>query len=255
MKKSWSDFFIAISICNTVVVVDSMKSTDSAGSNYNEAFDDSTLSAAEIDHDIDGRTSAKVSNGCLDCHVTGEAQASSEPFVMYKNRNVADDPKTQIRNNGSLKQSNHMCSTHYKATGRTPKLGKLYESRPKYEAESPDEEALVKGAYFFGYILKARFPGSVRLRHPNGSVSDFELLHTLGFDSSRKRMSIIVRNPDGEIQLFCKGADTVIMSRLDNYSGMCFFHSCFILASLFSFEFHLFIYIYLWVALQPMCFR
>ena len=249
MKKSWSDFFIAISICNTVVVVDSMKSTDSAGSNYNEAFDDSTLSAAEIDHDIDGigsarRSSAKVSNGCLDCHVTGEAQASSEPFVMYKNRNVAEDPKTQIRNNGSLKQSNHMCSTHYKATGRTPKLGKLYESRPKYEAESPDEEALVKGAYFFGYILKARFPGSVRLRHPNGSVSDFELLHTLGFDSSRKRMSIIVRNPDGEIQLFCKGADTVIMSRLDNYSGMCFF----IFVSFSHLYFHLnFIYLYIYI--------
>lgn len=32
-------------------------------------------------------------------------------------------------------------------------------------------------------------------------------------------MSVIVRDPNGKIKLFCKGADTVIYERLDNNSG------------------------------------
>lgn len=203
---------------------------DSAGSNYNDAFDDSTLSAVDIEnqHDFDtvsgpSTNSTKHNNGSLDIDkdrkISGDG-FRSEPFVMYKNRNAVDNGITRIQsqkaNNGSL---NKFKCTEYEATGKTPKLGKLYE-KPKYEAESPDEEALVKGAHLFGYTLKARFPGSIRLRLPSGIETDFELLHTLPFDSTRKRMSIIVRNPEGEVQLFCKGADTVIMSRLGNYTGM-----------------------------------
>ena len=233
-KKSWADFFVAISICNTVVVVDTMKSVDSGGSNYNEAFDDSTLSAADLDgiqdvNSADGprSNSTKLSNGILSVGANGEVghdDVPREPFVMYKSRCPGDNGKTQIKNhrtsNGFLDSPSRPCSTEYQATGKTPKLAKLKDEKPRYEAESPDEEALVKGAYWFGYALKARLPGSVRLRLPSGVETDFDLLHTLGFDSSRKRMSIIVRNPDGDIQLFCKGADTVIMSRLSNYSGI-----------------------------------
>ena len=37
------------------------------------------------------------------------------------------------------------------------------------------------------------------------------------FTSERKRMSIIVRDPDdGLIKLYCKGADSVILARLDD---------------------------------------
>lgn len=36
---------------------------------------------------------------------------------------------------------------------------------------------------------------------------DYNLLNLLEFNSSRKRMSVIVSNEDGEIFLFCKGAD------------------------------------------------
>jgi magnesium-transporting ATPase (P-type) len=36
------------------------------------------------------------------------------------------------------------------------------------------------------------------------------------FNSDRKRMSIIVRDPaDGHVKMFTKGADSIIKSRLD----------------------------------------
>ena len=231
LKKSWSEFFVAISICNTVVVVDSMKSVDSAGSNYNQAFDDSTLSAIDLDHSLDNsdscrKASTKVTNGDLNFTTNLEPSNSSEPFVTYRNRkaygNLETPQHTQNLVNGAVKRVNNSWSC--RASASTPKLGELNE-KPKYEAESPDEEALVKGAYYFGYVLTGRFPESVRLRLPSNSEANYELLHTLGFDSSRKRMSVIVRNPDGQIQLFCKGADTVIMSRLHSYSGMHYFVS------------------------------
>ena len=39
-------------------------------------------------------------------------------------------------------------------------------------------------------------------------------LQLLEFNSTRKRMSVIVRNPQGQIILYCKGADSVIYQRL-----------------------------------------
>ncbi|KAL1568501.1 putative phospholipid-transporting ATPase 9 [Salvia divinorum] len=42
----------------------------------------------------------------------------------------------------------------------------------------------------------------------------YKLLNVLEFDSSRKRMSVIVRNEEGKLLLFCKGADSVMFERL-----------------------------------------
>ena len=43
---------------------------------------------------------------------------------------------------------------------------------------------------------------------------EYEILNVCEFNSTRKRMSTVVRCPDGRIKLFCKGADTVILERL-----------------------------------------
>lgn len=45
---------------------------------------------------------------------------------------------------------------------------------------------------------------------------EFEILNVCEFNSTRKRMSTVVRCPDGKIKLYCKGADTVIMERLSS---------------------------------------
>jgi phospholipid-transporting ATPase len=50
----------------------------------------------------------------------------------------------------------------------------------------------------------------------NGQEKQYELLNVCEFNSTRKRMSAILRYPDRSIRLFCKGADTVILERLSD---------------------------------------
>ena len=53
----------------------------------------------------------------------------------------------------------------------------------------------------------------VHVKTPRGD-EQYELLNIIEFTSTRKRMSVIVRTPDGRIKLFIKGADSVILARL-----------------------------------------
>ncbi|KRG04765.1 probable phospholipid-transporting ATPase IA isoform X5 [Drosophila mojavensis] len=82
-----------------------------------------------------------------------------------------------------------------------------------YHAASPDERALVDGARRFGYIFDTRTPEYVEI-NALGKRMRFEVLNVLEFTSQRKRMSVIVRTPEGKIKLFTKGADSVIYERL-----------------------------------------
>ncbi|UKZ80625.1 hypothetical protein TrVFT333_008388 [Trichoderma virens FT-333] len=85
----------------------------------------------------------------------------------------------------------------------------------KYQAASPDEGALVAGAVTMGYKFTARKPKSVIIE-ANGREMEYELLAVCEFNSTRKRMSAIFRCPDGKIRVYCKGADTVILERLND---------------------------------------
>ncbi len=45
---------------------------------------------------------------------------------------------------------------------------------------------------------------------------EFEVFRRMEFNSDRKRMSILLRDPDdGHFKLYCKGADSIIKERLD----------------------------------------
>jgi len=86
--------------------------------------------------------------------------------------------------------------------------------RVEFKAQSPDEAALVATARDMGFALTERTQRGVIL-NVQGERREYEVLNILEFNSSRKRMSAIVRMPDtGKIILFCKGADNVIYSRL-----------------------------------------
>jgi phospholipid-transporting ATPase len=47
-----------------------------------------------------------------------------------------------------------------------------------------------------------------------GESKEYQVLNICEFNSTRKRMSTLLRGPDGKIKLYCKGADTVILERL-----------------------------------------
>lgn len=89
------------------------------------------------------------------------------------------------------------------------------EGNIKYQAASPDEGALVEGAMQLGHKFVARKPRSVIIE-VEGKRLEYELLAVCEFNSTRKRMSAIYRCPDGKIRVYCKGADTVIMERLND---------------------------------------
>ncbi|KAI8909915.1 hypothetical protein DFJ77DRAFT_109181 [Powellomyces hirtus] len=82
-----------------------------------------------------------------------------------------------------------------------------------YQASSPDEAALVKGAQQLGARFHTRRPKSVTITH-DGREEEYEVLNVNEFNSTRKRMSILCRAPDGTIKIYIKGADTVILERL-----------------------------------------
>ncbi|KAF7592101.1 hypothetical protein BBP40_000706 [Aspergillus hancockii] len=83
----------------------------------------------------------------------------------------------------------------------------------EFKAQSPDEAALVGTARDCGFTLLGR-QGDDLILNVMGEERTYTVLNTLEFNSSRKRMSAIIRMPDGHIRLFCKGADSIIYSRL-----------------------------------------
>ena len=89
-------------------------------------------------------------------------------------------------------------------------------SEDNYNASSPDELSFIKFCAKLGIV----YEGDQILKEENKTIRKityyvdkfrryqkvYDLLHTLEFDSTRKRMSVIVRSHDtGEYILFCKG--------------------------------------------------
>lgn len=97
-------------------------------------------------------------------------------------------------------------------------LPETRDGRVEFQASSPDELALVRAAQELGYLVTERTPHTMTLQVPQPSGQSesmvYEVLDVIEFSSARKRMSVIVRYPDGRISLVCKGADSVILPRL-----------------------------------------
>lgn len=68
---------------------------------------------------------------------------------------------------------------------------------------SIDEKALIQGAQQYGFVFDTRTPHAVEIKTVFGREK-YELLNVLEFTSARKRMSVIVRNANNQIILYCK---------------------------------------------------
>ena len=87
---------------------------------------------------------------------------------------------------------------------------------PVYNASSPDELALTNAARHFGVIFENRDENSnviVYNKHTKERKL-YQLMNVIEFTSTRKRMSVIVKSPDGKLICMTKGADSVIIPRL-----------------------------------------
>uniref|UniRef100_A0A7S4QNF9 Phospholipid-transporting ATPase n=1 Tax=Alexandrium monilatum TaxID=311494 RepID=A0A7S4QNF9_9DINO len=114
---------------------------------------------------------------------------------------------------------------------------------PLYNGSSPDELALVYMAYAMGlqFVRFAEGRAVLRVRdaalssaleaacggprsQSNGAKSailDVEVLDVCEFDNNRKRSSIVVRYPDGQLVLLLKGADTSVLPYVRTGVGKC----------------------------------
>lgn len=83
-----------------------------------------------------------------------------------------------------------------------------------YSSESPDEEALVTHTAELGVKLVSRVSEESITIEVDGVERLYDHLATVEFTSSRKRMSVVVKDCNNEIYLFMKGADAMMMKML-----------------------------------------
>ncbi|OON21186.1 phospholipid-translocating P-type ATPase, flippase, partial [Opisthorchis viverrini] len=93
-----------------------------------------------------------------------------------------------------------------------------------YQANSPDEKALVDAASKLGIVLKSVSPdphyeSARRLTfqinwgqsHADVTTQEFTVDATLEFDYTRRRMTVMVRHPDGTFHIHTKGAESSML--------------------------------------------
>uniref|UniRef100_A0A8C7G8S7 Phospholipid-transporting ATPase n=1 Tax=Oncorhynchus kisutch TaxID=8019 RepID=A0A8C7G8S7_ONCKI len=152
------------------------------------------------------------------CSINGKAYGEKTEKVDFSWNNLAD-PKFCFHDNSLVevvRDGNPEVQAFFRLLAlchtvmpEEKKEGELY-----YQAQSPDEGALVTAARNFGFVFRSRTPESITVVEM-GELVTYELLAVLDFNNVRKRMSVIVRSPEGKLTLYCKGADTIIFERLN----------------------------------------
>ncbi|KAK3752469.1 hypothetical protein RRG08_032761 [Elysia crispata] len=99
--------------------------------------------------------------------------------------------------------ASHADESEYSCTGHD------YE----YQASSPDEKAFVEACCKYGTIYHGLVDDMHEVSYRQ-EMHRFKLLETLPFDAVRKRMSVIIRDAEGDIFLLCKGAEIAIFDRV-----------------------------------------
>lgn len=225
------DFFIALAICNTVVV--------SAPNQPRQKIRLSSLSGMPIKsleeiknlfQKLSVRRSSSPSLASGKEPFSGVPNAFVSRLSLFSRMKPASPLEEEIsqtsespQGRGSLacpteteQQSSDEGITDGKV-GSPP--GQPSASSLCYEAESPDEAALVYAARAYQCTLQSRTPEQVVVDFAALGPLTFQLLHILPFDSIRKRMSVVVRHPlSNQVVVYTKGADSVIMELLSGAS-------------------------------------
>ncbi|KAK0142467.1 putative phospholipid-transporting ATPase VA [Merluccius polli] len=204
------DFFVALTICNTVVV----SSPDQPRQKVRMRFElKSPVKTIEdfIKRFTPSRLTSGSNSSSSSSLVTNRSSTRACSSVLSSPS--AESTLTKLDEEGSrLQAAFSPVPPSYEGRawgggGREPEGGEL-----RYEAESPDEAALVYAARAYKCSLVGRLPDQVTVELPHLGKLGFELLHTLGFDATRKRMSVVVRHPlTDQITVYTKGADSAIM--------------------------------------------
>nr|XP_031361928.1 probable phospholipid-transporting ATPase VB [Lonchura striata domestica] len=220
-STSFTDFFLALAICNSVLV--STATAPRQRVTIPPPIKPSGITLEKIHQIFQRLKLASLSQSFSSSQSSSQLGASfsakntEEPLAVLEscdneNDSSASSGGQELQDKGSTEIGTASLDEVFRSATNT--------SLPTdfcYEAESPDEAALVYAAQAYGFILVSRTPEQVTVQLPQGTLLTFDILYTLGFDSVRKRMSVVVRHPlTKEIVVYTKGADSVIMDLLDN---------------------------------------
>ncbi|KAG8516532.1 putative phospholipid-transporting ATPase VD [Galemys pyrenaicus] len=219
------DFFIALAICNTVVVSAPNQPRQKVGLS---SLSGMPMKSLEEIKNLFQRLSVRRSPSLA----SGKEPSSGVPNPFVSRLSLFSRMKltSPVEEEASQSSESPQDSSHPDCPSETEKQiceagltngqveslpGQPLPSNLCYEAESPDEAALVYAARAYQCTLQSRSPEQVMVDFAALGPLTFQLLHILPFDSVRKRMSVVVRHPlSNQIVVYTKGADSVIMELL-----------------------------------------
>ncbi|KAK1175311.1 putative phospholipid-transporting ATPase VD isoform X1 [Acipenser oxyrinchus oxyrinchus] len=229
------DFFLALAVCNTVVV--SYPNQPRQQAQFSDTVRTPLKSLEEMKQ-LFQRFSVRHFNTSSILNGTDSLSDSPSSFTsrlnIFKTRTKTptevkekEEKVSESSQKDKTSENQSPCNTQYQpeseeAAGSIPSRIESPATQPSageliYEAESPDEAALVHAARAYKCTLRARTPDQLTVQLAAVGDLNFQLLHILPFDSVRKRMSVVVRHPvTGQVVVYSKGADSVIMDLLDS---------------------------------------
>lgn len=93
-----------------------------------------------------------------------------------------------------------------------------------YTGSNPDEVVLVQAAKELGIEFIERSNKYIRINVFDKEYT-FTILHRFEYSSARMRSSIVVKDKYDVIKLYMKGADSIILKKIDNYSQSFLFET------------------------------
>ena len=234
------DFFTILALCHTVVVEQPEEQINDDDDDDFGEYDEN--GAPKEKESSDGDENRHHHLGGLREKLKQKAEAAGLS-VPGSNANGGSHGSPSGSGTRSRKNSNTGSvappGLRQQAGGNGSDLAPSVGQALNYRAESPDEAALVSAAKNVGFVFVSR--GAVA--NPNGEKEvakgggksrqnvnlnilgqdhTYEQLDLIKFNSTRKRMTVIVREPQelgGRILLLTKGADNVIFERLSLSDG------------------------------------
>lgn len=226
------DFFIALAICNTVVVSAPNQPRQKIGLSSLGGMPIKSLEEIKnIFQKLSVRRSSSPSLASGKDSTSGTPCAFVSRISFFSRTKLSPPMEDESSQMDEIPQaSNSACCTETEAQNSDIGLpidsAEALDGPPPlasnlcYEAESPDEAALVYAARAYHCTLRSRTPEQVVVDFAALGSLTFQLLHILPFDSVRKRMSVVVRHPlSKQVVVYTKGADSVIMELLSEASS------------------------------------
>ncbi|XP_051895793.1 phospholipid-transporting ATPase VD-like [Pristis pectinata] len=227
------DFFLALTICNTVVVsclnqpgqrvrVPSVTNTPIKSlEEIKQMFQRFSVPRVSSPSLSSGKDTSTESPSTFASRLLNRVKPASPSALKEQNEAAAGSAKDfkatscQVPAEECPEESDKTAGSLSTDPGTSAE--QCNNSKLRYEAESPDEAALVHAARAYNCTLVSRTSNQVTVELSNIGRLQFQLLHTLPFDSIRKRMSVVVRHPlNNKVVVYTKGADSSMMDLLDN---------------------------------------